>query len=101
MMRRSRRINVVLLALFMAGFMSACARSGSDSRIAQTNQEAAAKSTPQVSPLTEFESDLRYVRNGGFTYIWVFARKDGKLLDKDDAAYLRKNAPQVVDWVTT
>ena len=47
------------------------------------------------------ESDLQYVRNGGFTYIWVVSRKDGKPLDKDDAAYLRKNAPQVVDWVTT
>jgi hypothetical protein len=31
----------------------------------------------------------------------VFSRKDGKPLDKDDAAFLRTNAPQVVDWVTT
>ncbi len=30
-----------------------------------------------------------------------FSRKDGKPLDKDDASYLRTNAPQVVDWVTT
>jgi hypothetical protein len=51
--------------------------------------------------LTQFESDLQYVRNGQFTYIWVFSRKDGKPLDKEDAEYLRKNAPQVVDWVTT
>ena len=57
--------------------------------------------TTQSSPLTGFEKDLQYIRNGGYAYIWVFSRKDGKPLDKDDAAFLRTNAPQVVDWVTT
>jgi len=60
--------------------------------------------TPVVSPtapLTGFEKDLQYVRNGGYSFIWVFSRKDGKPLDKDDGAFLRTNAPQVVDWVTT
>jgi len=55
----------------------------------------------QTSPLTGFAKDLQYIRNGGFTYIYVFSRKDGKPLDKDDSAFLRTNAPQVVDWVTT
>ena len=41
------------------------------------------------------------MRKGQYTYVWVFSRKDGKPLDKDDAAFLRKNAPQVVDWVTS
>src|SRR6266446_6771094 len=53
------------------------------------------------SPKTGFEADLDYVRKGQYTYVWVFSRKDGQPLDKDDAAYLRKNAPQVVDWVTS
>lgn len=60
--------------------------------------------TTQSSPTPEkpgFEKDLDYVRKGQYTYIWVFSRKDGKPLDKIDAAYLRTNAPQVVDWVTT
>lgn len=57
--------------------------------------------TPQTSPLTGFEKDLQYIRNGQYTYVWVFSRKDRKPLDKDDAAFLRANAPQVVDWVTT
>ena len=64
----------------------------------------AASPTPAVSPtapLTGFEKDLQYVRNGGYTYIWVFSRKDGKPLDREDGAFLRTNAPQVVDWVTT
>jgi hypothetical protein len=101
MMRKSQRIVVELLMVLIAVFMTACEKSSSDSRIPQTNQGAAAKSTPQGSPLTPFESDLRYVRNGGYTYIWLFARKDGKSLDKDDSAFLKKNAPQVVDWVIT
>jgi hypothetical protein len=60
--------------------------------------------TAAASPtarLTGFEGDLQYVRNGGYKYIWVFSRKDGKPLDREDGAFLRTNAPQVVDWVTT
>ena len=64
----------------------------------------ASSPTPVASPtapLTGFEKDLQYIRNGGYTYVWVFSRKDGKPLDRDDGAFLRTNAPQVVDWVTT
>jgi hypothetical protein len=83
-----------------------CALPGCNTRNSSSPSVTATQSqnsapTPQRSPLTKFESDLQYVRNGGFTYIWVFSRKDGKPLDKDDAAYLRKNASQVVDWVGT
>jgi len=53
------------------------------------------------SPLTEFEEDLQFIRNGSYTYVWIFSRKDGKPLDAKDGDFLRKNAPQVVDWVTT
>jgi hypothetical protein len=59
---------------------------------------------PAASPtasLTAFEQDLQYIRNGQYTYIWVFSRKDGKPLESTDSAFLRTNAPQVVDWVTT
>ena len=51
--------------------------------------------------MTGFEKDLQYIRNGQYTYIWVFSRKDGKALQPDDSVFLRTNAPQVVDWVTT
>lgn len=60
-----------------------------------------AQSTPASSPLTGFAKDLQYVKNGNYAYIWVFSRKDGKPLDKEDSAFLRTNAPQVVDWVIT
>lgn len=68
---------------------------------APTSAASPATPTAQASPLTGFEKDLQYIRNGNFTYVWVFSRKDGKPLDKDDAAFLRTNAPQVIDWVTT
>jgi len=80
-------------------FLGACSNSPSTSNTAPT--PTATSPTPQASPLTGFEKDLQYIRNGGFTYIWIFSRKDGKPLDKDDSTFLRTNAPQVVDWVTT
>jgi hypothetical protein len=64
-------------------------------------ESAPTKSTPAASPLTGFERDLQFIRNGQYTYVYVFARKDGKPLDKVDAAFLRTNAPQVVDWATS
>jgi len=63
--------------------------------------QPAATAAPAPSPQTQFEKDLQYIRNGQYTYIWVFSRKDGKPLDSTDSAFLRTNAPQVVDWVTT
>ena len=94
-MNQSGRVLVVVVVLLFA----ACgggAPSNSNSSPAPAQSPAA---TP--SPLTGFEKDLQYIRNGGYTYIWVFSRKDGKPLDRDDSAFLRTNAPQVVDWVTT
>jgi hypothetical protein len=56
---------------------------------------------PQASPLTGFEKDLKELKDGQYTYVWVFSRKDGKPLDKNDGAFLRTTAPQVVDWFIT
>lgn len=66
-----------------------------------TPEPAPTQPAPVASPLTGFQRDLQFIRNGQYTYVWVFSRKDGKPLDKEDAALLRQNAPQVVDWVTT
>jgi hypothetical protein len=66
------------------------------------NQSGGSASGPgSPTPQTQFERDLQYVRNGRFSYIFIFSRKDGKVLDKEDGDFLRKNAPQVVDMVTT
>ena len=94
----------VLLLVVCVALLGACSGPPPAANNNSTPAPAAASpSTPtaQASPLTGFERDLQYIRNGSFTHVWVFSRKDGKPLDKDDAAFLRTNAPQVVDWVTT
>ena len=56
---------------------------------------------PESTPATQFERDLKYERDAHFQHLWIFSRKDGKALTKDDSAILRTNAPKVVDWVVT
>jgi hypothetical protein len=85
-----------LLLLLVLLLLGACGRAPSDTNTASTSPTAPA---PSPSPKTEFEQNLQYVRNGGFTYIYVVSRKDGKPLESADSAFLRANAPQVVDWV--
>jgi len=90
----------MILIMLVAGVtLTSCSKG--DTNTASSSDSNAASSPPAPSPKTGFEADLDYVRKGQYTYVWVLSRKDGKPLDKDDAAYLRKNAPQVVDWVTT
>ena len=90
---------VIVVALLAAVSVTSCSRSSTNS--ASPSEPSTAQTAPAPSPKTKFEEDLEFVRKGQYTYVWVFARKDGKPLDKDDGAYLRTNAPQVVDWVTT
>jgi hypothetical protein len=94
-----KRLSSVLVSLVLATSLGACSKSTSNSTDNSTGQTVTQASP--APPLTGFEKDLQYVKNGGYTYIWIFSRKDGKPLDKDDGAFLRTNAPQVVDWVTT
>jgi hypothetical protein len=88
----------VLVVVTSAISLTSCG--GSNSNKSQSNSATVVQPSPTPA-MTTFEKDLDYVRRGQYTYILVFSRKDGKVLDKDDAAYLRTNAPQVVDWVTT
>ena len=85
----------------LALFCCACGPPTTVSNNAPAATPSTAVASPSASPLTGFAKDLQYIKNGGYTYIWVFSRKDGKPLEKDDSAFLRTNAPQVVDWVTT
>lgn len=95
------RIKIALLLLALL-FAACGGGSPGTPNVATPSASAPASSpTPQSSPLTGFEKDLKYIKDGDFSYIWVFSRKDGKALDKDDSAFLRVNAPQVVDWVVT
>lgn len=89
----------VLLSIVL--LLTSCNGSSNSSTPGPVGQAASPSPPASPSPLTEFEEDLQYVRNGGFTYIWVFTRKDGKPLDKNDTPILHSNAPQVVDWAVT
>jgi hypothetical protein len=91
------KVTLLLIALLL----SACGGSAPSTSKTSTSPQPAATTTPAPSPQTQFEKDLQYIRNGQYTYVWVFSRKDGKPLDSTDSAFLRTNAPQVVDWVTT
>ena len=88
---------IIVMLMLVAGLsLISCGNKSSDS----SSNATTAQSSP-APPKVGFEADLEYVRKGQYTYVWVFSRKDGKPIDKDDAAYLRANAHQVVDWVTT
>ena len=92
-----------ILAILFALFLAGCGRSTTQN---STETNAAASPPPatqgaQATPQSEFEKDLQFIRNGQFTYVWIFSRKDGKPLEPMDSIFLKANAPQVVDWVTT
>ncbi len=89
-----------LLLLVVVLLFGACG-GGTPTDTSNSSPAPAGSPTPAPSPLTGFEKDMQYIRDGGYTYVWIFSRKDGKPLDRDDGAFLRTNAPQVVDWVTT
>lgn len=99
MFKRTLKSSLVGFALAVAGLtLPACSAENPN----QPSPDNAPSSAPaEASPKSAFERDLQFIRNGQFTYVWVFSRKDGKPLDRDDANFLRQSAPQVVDWVTT
>ena len=93
--------SAILILVVAAVLSSSCSRGKTDTSSANSSSAAQSAPAPAPAPKTGFEADLDYVRKGQYTYVWVFSRKDDKPLDKNDAAFLRTNAPQVVDWVTS
>lgn len=90
------------IIVLVAGLcLSACGGSSSPSNSTASASPQSTAPAPSPSPMTEFEKDLQFIRNGGYTYVYVFGRKDGKPLDPTDSAFLRTNAPQIVDWART
>jgi hypothetical protein len=91
-----------LIILLAAAVFGGCNR-GVDSQSNTNNAPAPASPSPSSrKPQTAFERDLDYVRTGRFTYIYVIARKDGGVMNKEDIAYLKENAPKETNqWVST
>jgi hypothetical protein len=96
MKRLTRLIVLTVIVTSTTVAFSGCRRSGS-------SDETPDNSTyrPESTPATQFERDLKFVRDGHFAHVWIFSRKDGKELTKEDSEALRTNAPKVVDWVKT
>jgi|SRR5690349_1521615 len=99
-MVKSRLVHLIFL-LCLSVFLTTCASAPRDNSNTPGPDTPSATPITQASPLVGFDKDLAYIKNGGYTYVFVFSRKDKKLLDKDDTAFLHTNAPQVVDWVIT
>jgi hypothetical protein len=89
-------VATVLTALALTSF-SACRQTASNDQTPDTSTYR----PPAATPGTQFERDMKFIRDGHFTHVWVFSRKDGKDLTKEDSDALRTNAPKIVDWVTT
>ena len=92
-----RLITLIVITISIASSLTACRRGAS------SDDETPDTSTykPESTPATQFERDMKYVRDAHFKYVWIFARKDGKELTKEDSDSLHTNAPKVVDWVKT
>lgn len=89
------------VTISIALFVVACGAAGCH-RSSNEDQTAGASSyRPESTPATQFERDLKYERDAHFKHLWLFSRKDGQPITKDDSAILRTNAPRVVDWVLT
>ncbi|HEX5964787.1 MAG TPA: hypothetical protein VFY51_02610 [Pyrinomonadaceae bacterium] len=88
-----------LVILVLALLLSGCNRSAPETAVSQPTP--AASPIPTSTPLNDFEEALRFVKNGQFTYIWVFTRKDGKPFDSEDGAIIRAKASQIVDRAMT
>ena len=92
-----RLITLIVITISIATSLTACRRGAS------SDDETPDTSTyrPESTPATQFERDLKFVRDAHFKYVWIFSRKDGKELTKEDSESLHTNAPKVVDWVKT
>ena len=92
---RSLNFLIVVVLLF-----AGCGGSAPTTTNSSTPSETST-AVPSPTPQSEFEKDLQFIRNGGYTYIYIISRKDGKPLEPTDSDFLRKNAPQIVDWART
>lgn len=90
---------VLLTVAFAAIASDACSKPQPVTNQASSSPPGQSQSapTPQQS---DFERGLDFIRKGRFTHVYVFARKDGGALNKDDGDVIRANV-KIVDLVAT
>jgi len=91
-----RLISLLVITISIATSLTACRRASSGDETPDTSTYR-----PDPTPATQFERDMKYVRDAHFKFVWIFVRKDGKELTREDSDSLHTNAPKVVDWVKT
>ena len=92
-----RLITLIVITILIATSLTACRRGASS----EDDTPDTSTYRPESTPATQFERDLKYVRDAHFNFVWIFSRKDGKEFTKEDSDLLHTNAPKVVDWVKT
>lgn len=90
----AKLLTLALAALFLYG-----CHGGNHTETA--SNPANTPSNPSPTPASQFERDLQFIRQGGFRHVYVFSRKDGGKIDKEDADLLRKPEMKFVDVITT
>jgi len=93
----NRKIISFACILTLSFLLGSCRKADDDT----TGPDSSTPAKPAASPLTGFAKDLQFIKDGAYTYIYVFSRKDGKALESEDSKFLRKEAPQLVDCVTS
>jgi hypothetical protein len=99
-MRRLFQLGATTFLTIAVGLsISGCRRPTSSSAEEETPDQSTYR--PEATPATEFDQKLKFVRDGHFSHVWVFTRKDGGAFTPADSQILHTNAPKVVDWVGT
>jgi hypothetical protein len=94
-----RTVRICLPTLLAACALTACHHVATPAN--NDNDSDTSTYRPAATPSTDFEQKLKLVRDGGFRYVWIFRRLDGKEFTHEDTEVLHNNAPKVVDWVGT
>lgn len=89
-------ICLVLVTFKVVAFTAACTPNARIMESAKTPEPAASAERPQKNA---FETDLDAMRTADFQYIFVFRRKDGAELDKDDKKFINAQKPLEVNRV--
>jgi hypothetical protein len=83
-----------LVPILLAILLSGCGPNERILRSAEENREAAGDAAGNTAPARSgFEHDLTAMRNADLSFIYVFRRRDGGVMDPDDKRFIGQNTP--------